>query len=164
MRRRSIAALCAVALLAAACGTATPSGGEPEPTTTVPSNTDTTAACSPATDTCTPDETPSGPGGEVTVTVDDATYEFRATRCLAAVDVFVVDGVSADGSTTVAIRHASPPTRPDPQPSMSYILIQPEPEYESPPAAVVFDTYDPEAGIATGSAEPGVTFTVRCDR
>jgi len=77
--------------------------------------------------------------------------------------VFVIDGVGADGST-LAIRHTSPPTPAVPQPSMSNLLIEPAPAYESPPAAIAFDGYDPVAGTATGSVDAGPTSSVHCDR
>jgi hypothetical protein len=100
----------------------------------------------------------------VTITAGETTYEFTATRCRVETEVFVVDGVSADGETTVTIRHASPPTRTVPEPSLSYLLIEPEPGFESAPASVNFETCEPEAGLATGSVDRGVTFTVQCDR
>jgi hypothetical protein len=134
-------------LLAAACGSTPPSGSDP--TTTVASTRTTV---------------PADPTGTVAVTLGGTTYEFMATRCLVTTDVFVIDGVSTDGATTVTIRHASPPTKEVPEPSMSYLLIEPQPAFESAPAAVNFEVYDPGTGTATGSVDQGVTFTVRCER
>ena len=51
-----------------------------------------------------------------------------------------------------------------PEPSLSYLLIEPEPGFESAPASVNFETYELEAGLATGAVDQGVTFAVQCDR
>ena len=48
--------------------------------------------------------------------------------------------------------------------ALDFALIDPEPAFESPPASVQFDSYDPEAGIATGSVDETTTFSVQCER
>ena len=150
-----------------ACGASTETAGSastgpPAPTTTTADTTDTT--CSTVSENaCALEDPIPDPTGTADVTIGDTTYQFEATRCLVTEDVFVIDGVSSNGST-LAIRHASPPTRVDPQPSMSYLLIEPDPAYESPPAAVTLEDYDPIAGTATGFVDETTSFSVRCER
>ena len=160
MRRWFLAAL----LLAAACGTdhAAPAN----PTTTIPptSATVTDTTCSTVADDACGLDGGLPPAGTASVTIGDITYDFQATRCIVGIDAFVVDGVSADGTVTMAIRHASPPTRAEPQPSMSYLLIEPEPAVASAPASVQFDSYEPGRGTATGRVDETTTFSVQCER
>lgn len=156
-----------IALLGAGCVGTTPAGPT-VPATTNPdttSSTETTLPCPEAgEDVCPLDNEPTGSSGTATVQIGDTEYAFEISRCLVAEDVFVIDGATPDGATTVAMRHASPPTRPDPQPSMSYLLIEPEPATSFAPAAIVFDIYDPETGTATGNVDQQATFSVACDR
>ena len=157
-----------LALVAASCGSESPAS-DALPIATVPSQ-DTTTSTNPDTtcaivqeDACELDLEVLETTGTIEVTLGDTTYAFTATRCIIGIDAFVVDGVNGDGPSTVAIRHASPPTRSQPQPSMSYLLIEPEPDYVSPPASVQFEVYDPQAGIATGLIDDETRFDVRCE-
>ncbi len=104
------------------------------------------------------------------MSIEGATYQFALTGCEVAVDYFGVDG--SDGEYTLTIRHASPPSRQPSEPSLSIFVIEGAERLEAPPAAMVFEMYDPETGRARGSTVvtlevPGpeipTTFDVHCD-
>ncbi len=109
-----------------------------------------------------------GDEGVAVVDVGVARYEFRLSRCIVGGEVFVVEGDDGRGSV-LRLRHASPPPRQPPQPSMSSLVITGAVELESAPASVTFESYDTARGIATGSAwlttdvdRPTAFFDIEC--
>lgn len=154
---RSIAIATAITLTTMACAS--------QPSTPEASGVATTAMS------VDPAAVPPFPLGSAQVTVGGTVYSFALNRCEVAVDTLVVDGT--DGTRSLTIRHASPPTRQPPEPAMSVFAIENGERLEAPPASLVFAVCDPTTGSAEGEApvasggdaEPQMaTFSVQCER